>query len=217
MLETIREFAQERLNELPEANALRQAHADTLLVLAETVNQEDVSAEVDLLNRLKADHANFRQAIGYYTSQGPAASSSGCDSWPPSPISGGRTGISPRAVASWRRRSRLLATFQPRSVRPRSRARHFSPKHRGTWTGRTLNEQVLALLRRRVMWPASRTRDRARCDRPAAGRLEVRTLTPPGGVDAWRQAGDAAGTAGALLDLGLIRQPEGDHAARNRR
>src|ERR687889_493122 len=57
MLETIREFAQERLRELPEADVLRQTHADTLLTLAETVNQEDVSAEVDLLNRLEADQA----------------------------------------------------------------------------------------------------------------------------------------------------------------
>jgi tetratricopeptide (TPR) repeat protein len=31
-------------------------------------------------------------------------------------------------------------------------------------------------------------------------------------LDAWRRAGDAAGTAGALLDLGLIRQLEGDYA-----
>jgi tetratricopeptide (TPR) repeat protein len=31
-------------------------------------------------------------------------------------------------------------------------------------------------------------------------------------LDAWRRAGDAAGTAGALLDLALIRQLEGDYA-----
>ena len=80
MLETIREFALERLNELPEADALRQAHADTLLDLAETVNQEDVSAEVDLLLRLQADHANFRQAIAYYTSQGRPAWPNECAS-----------------------------------------------------------------------------------------------------------------------------------------
>ena len=72
MLETIREFAQERLHELPEADALRQAHADTLLALAENVNRDDFSGEVDLLNRLEADHANFRQAIAYYKSQGAA-------------------------------------------------------------------------------------------------------------------------------------------------
>ena len=35
MLETIREFAQERLRELPEADELRAAHADTFLALAE--------------------------------------------------------------------------------------------------------------------------------------------------------------------------------------
>ena len=46
----------------------------------------------------------------------------GCASWPPSPTSGGRTAISAKAAANWRKRSRPTATFHPLSVRPRSRA-----------------------------------------------------------------------------------------------
>ena len=63
MLETIREFAQERLNELAEASELRRAHADAFLALAETADRDDSADEVALLNRLEADHANLRQAI----------------------------------------------------------------------------------------------------------------------------------------------------------
>ena len=72
MLETIREFAQERLNELAEASELRRAHADAFLALAETVDRDDSADEVALLNRLEADHANLRQAISFYEQQGDA-------------------------------------------------------------------------------------------------------------------------------------------------
>ena len=72
MLQTIREFAQERLNELAEAPALRQAHADAFLALAEAANRDDSADEVELLNRLEADHANLRQAISFYEQQGEA-------------------------------------------------------------------------------------------------------------------------------------------------
>ena len=70
MLETIREFAQERFYALAEAPELRRAHADAFLALAEDADWDDVTAQVDLLNRLEADHANFRQAIAYYESLG---------------------------------------------------------------------------------------------------------------------------------------------------
>src|SRR5687767_2763450 len=71
MLETIREFAQERLHELAEAPALRRAHADTFLAMAENADWDDVAAEAQLLDQLEADHANFRQAIAYYESLAP--------------------------------------------------------------------------------------------------------------------------------------------------
>ena len=47
MLQTIREFARERLNELPEAPALRQAHADAFLTLAEVADRDDSADEVE--------------------------------------------------------------------------------------------------------------------------------------------------------------------------
>ena len=70
MLQTIHEFAQERLQELPEADAVCQAHADTFLALAENADWDDMSKQGELLDRLEVDHANLRQAIEFYEEQG---------------------------------------------------------------------------------------------------------------------------------------------------
>ena len=214
MLETIREFAQERLNELPEANALRQAHADTLLVLAETVNQEDVSAEVDLLNRLEADHANFRQAIAYYTSQGPDGLAK-------------RVRLVAALAHFWRTHGHLAegrreleeaiaaaSDIPAAECAPAIKGAALLAEAQGDLDGaERLNQQVLAL--HRETGDLAGVADaltglgviaRQRGDLKSARSRHQEAL------DAWRQAGDAAGTAGALLDLGLIRQLEGDHA-----
>src|SRR6185436_7295290 len=59
---------QERLADLPEANDLRRAHADFFLKMAEAANWGDPSQQAALLDRLEADHINFRQAFA--TSEG---------------------------------------------------------------------------------------------------------------------------------------------------
>ncbi|MGH2618229.1 MAG: ATP-binding protein, partial [Thermomicrobiales bacterium] len=70
MLATIREFALERMQDLPEVDDLRQAHADTFLTVAKGANWDDFAGQADLLHQLEADHANYRQAIGFYEQQG---------------------------------------------------------------------------------------------------------------------------------------------------
>ena len=213
MLETIREFARERLNELPEADALRQAHADTLLVLAETVNQEDVSAEVDLLNRLEADHANFRQAIAYYTGQGAAGLAK-------------RVRLVAALAHFWRTHGHLAegrreledaiaaaGDLPPAECAPAIKGAALLAEAQGDLDGaERLNQQVLALLRE--------TGDLAGVADSLTGlgvvarqRGDLKTARSrhQEALDAWRQADDAAGTAGALLDLGLIHQLEGDY------
>ena len=213
MLETIREFAQERLHELPEANALRQAHADTLLALAENVNRDDLSAEVDLLNRLEADHANFRQAIAYYTSQGAAGLAK-------------RVRLVAALAHFWRTHGHLAegrreleeaiaaaGDIPPAQCAPAIKGAALLAEAQGDLDGaERLNEQVLALLRE--------TGDLAGVADSLTGlgviarqRGDLKTARSrhQEALDAWRRAGDAAGTAGALLDLGLIRQLEGDY------
>lgn len=66
MLETIREYGLERLEAIGDADIVRRAHADYFVVLAETAEpQLTTSEQVTWLNRLGAEHDNFRSALGW--------------------------------------------------------------------------------------------------------------------------------------------------------
>jgi len=74
MLETIREFAGERLAGTPEAACLRGAHADAFLALAETTGRPLAGqGEREWLERLDVEHDNIRAAIDWYHQEDPAA------------------------------------------------------------------------------------------------------------------------------------------------
>ena len=154
MLQTIREFAQERLQELPEAAELRQAHADTFLALAESADRDDPRREVDLLDRLEADHANLRQAIASLRAARVTLASPSAFVWR-------RTGlflVASRALQRRTRRSssgpsRHPVTFPPRTARRRSQGPRSSPKRKGTWSAPSAA---------RRSWRSSRRRETAR-------------------------------------------------------
>jgi predicted ATPase len=64
MLETIREYAAERLDETDEAETLRRRHAEYFFALAEAADLEIWGAQqAVLLARLEQDHANLRAAL----------------------------------------------------------------------------------------------------------------------------------------------------------
>ncbi|MBV9281645.1 MAG: tetratricopeptide repeat protein [Chloroflexi bacterium] len=66
MLETVREFAMGRLDERGEALALGQRHANYYLGLAEEAEPEVTGREqIRWLDRLEADHNNFRRAMAW--------------------------------------------------------------------------------------------------------------------------------------------------------
>jgi predicted ATPase/class 3 adenylate cyclase len=66
MLETIREYALERLEQSGEADALRARHAEHFLALAEsTCSKLGGRDEAKLLNRMEADHDNLRSAFAW--------------------------------------------------------------------------------------------------------------------------------------------------------
>jgi predicted ATPase/predicted Ser/Thr protein kinase len=68
MLETIREYAREKLDASSEGEAARRAHAAYCLVLAEEgATVEGGTGEADWLKRLDLEHDNFRAALEWLT------------------------------------------------------------------------------------------------------------------------------------------------------
>ena len=67
MLETIREFAAERLDQMPGADGIRAAHAAAFLALVEADGRlQPGLARKDWLERVEVEHNNIRAAIGWY-------------------------------------------------------------------------------------------------------------------------------------------------------
>ena len=74
LLETIREFAAERLDRMPEAGRVRAAHAAAFLALVEADGRlQPGLARKDWLERIEAEHNNIRAAIGWYREHNPPA------------------------------------------------------------------------------------------------------------------------------------------------
>ena len=74
MLETIREYAAERLDQMPEADRARGAHAAVFLELAEAGGRPHAGmAKKEWLERLETEHNNIRAALSWYREQDPAA------------------------------------------------------------------------------------------------------------------------------------------------
>jgi predicted ATPase/class 3 adenylate cyclase len=78
MLETIREFALEKLAENAEEEEIRRRHAQAFLDLAERAQPELTGkAQAYWLDRLEREHDNFRAAIGWATDTGAAETALG--------------------------------------------------------------------------------------------------------------------------------------------
>jgi predicted ATPase len=74
MLETIREYALERLTVAEEADRFQRAHADYYLEFAERAESGLVGGwhQAEWLDRLKEDHDNLRAALSWLIRRGPA-------------------------------------------------------------------------------------------------------------------------------------------------
>jgi predicted ATPase/class 3 adenylate cyclase len=214
MLETIREFAQERLNELAEAAEVRRAHADAFLAMAGAADRDDSADEVELLNRLEADHANLRQAIGFYEQQGDTgllqrvrlAAHLAYFWWLRGHFSEGR-GILERAIAT---PSDIPIADRAAAI---SGAAFLAEAQGDLERAQALHAEGLALYQelgdlKGVAGALGGLGTIARL----RGDLDTARSRHQDALETWRRAGDAAGAAGALLDLGLVREVEGDYA-----
>jgi non-specific serine/threonine protein kinase len=74
MLETVREYAAERLDHLPEADRVRGAHAAFFLVLVETGRPRAGGlATKEWLERVEVEHNNIRAALAWHRKHDPPA------------------------------------------------------------------------------------------------------------------------------------------------
>jgi predicted ATPase/DNA-binding CsgD family transcriptional regulator len=73
VLETVREFASERLAELPEVDLVHAAHAATFAALAERLERPPIWPDNDFLALLDSDHDNLRAALGWLQEHDPPA------------------------------------------------------------------------------------------------------------------------------------------------
>jgi non-specific serine/threonine protein kinase len=72
MLETIREYAAEHLDQMPAADRIRGAHAEAFLALVETGDRPHAGlAKKDWLERLDTEHNNIRAALNWYREHDP--------------------------------------------------------------------------------------------------------------------------------------------------
>jgi len=72
MLETIREFATERLDASAESNEIRRGHARYFLALAEEA-EPNLGESAEWLERLKREHGNIRAGLDYLQARGDGA------------------------------------------------------------------------------------------------------------------------------------------------
>jgi predicted ATPase len=214
MLETIREFALELFQELPEAEALRQAHADTYLALAEGADWDDLAGYADVLNRLEAEHANLRQAIAFYEGRRAAGlpqfvrmgAALASFWWQHGHFAEGRTMLERATAAGGQVPTEDCAAAISGLA--------FLAEAQGDFEeARSRQEEALALYQELgdtegVARTLSSLGEIAR----QLGELDTARVRHQEALDASREMGDAAGTAGALIGLGLVRQLEGDYA-----
>jgi tetratricopeptide (TPR) repeat protein len=213
MLQTIHEFAAERLLALPEVGELRQVHGDWFLALAEAADWSDPTRESEWLDRLDAELPNMRQAIEFYQDLGESGAARTMQLigdlayfwW-----------VRGHLAEGWRIVNRALAA--PGEVGSVYRAdalwgAAMLAEAQGDLEGaRKFHEESLALRReigdtdriaRSLIGLGVLARQRGDLE-------EARSLLQES-LEAMQSAGDASEAAGVLLQLGVIRVLEGDY------
>ena len=214
MLETIREYARERLLESSEAGTVRRWHAEYYLAMTEAAESElRGSRQQEWLARLEDEHENLRAALDWSLTGGEAALGVKLAGaiwrfwWMRGYITEGRGWLdmalskAPERTADRARAAygaSILAKVQgdsATSIRLESEALNI---YRELGDGRGVAQVLLGMgLRQR-----------------AGGEVEAAEASFKESLELSREAGDTWGTAGALTNLGLIFFGRDDEAAR---
>lgn len=218
MLETIREYALERLAETDEADAIRRRHALFYLALAESAEPELTGeAQAEWAARLELDYPNLANALVWCEARGyaePALRLAVALWW--------FWAVRGRATEGRDRLQRLLDRFKPRAAPERyvlARARasqalgNLVAFHGNYRQAQALHERAVADFRaladaqhlegalQALGWVTSRQGDHTQ----AIACLEE-------AVDLARSRGDAAAIGAALFNLAYARHESGDYA-----
>jgi predicted ATPase len=216
MLETIREYALERLADAGEADRLHRDHADHYLTFAERAESGLLggSRQAEWLHRLDEDHDNLRGALAWFTRRGPVEH-------------GLRLAAALRRF--WRHRGffaegreRMAELLALPGAQARTRARANALHAAGLFTSqqgdygdaRARFEESLDIYRE---VGDGRGVGSALVDLGILARYEGQHATARSlleeGLGLVRQAGDTPSVASALGNLGLVARDEGDAAA----
>jgi predicted ATPase/class 3 adenylate cyclase len=214
MLETVREFALELFQELPDAEALRRAHADAYLALAEGADLGDLAAQASVLDRLEAEHSNMRQAFAFYESRGAAGltelvrlgAALAPFWWSHGHFAEGRR-LLERATAA---RGEVPTEHCAAAISGLA----FLAEAQGDFAAAQSGQEEALTLFQELNDGEGLARTLSSLGEIARqlGDLDAARARHQEALEAWRATGDAAGTAGALIGLGLVRQLEGDYA-----
>jgi predicted ATPase/transcriptional regulator with XRE-family HTH domain len=210
MLETVREFATDRLADAGETAAVRHAHMEFYLAFAERADAELIGpAQGAWLERLEAEHNNLRAALASALTDGETHLSGGESSpWQEGiPLPAGRGSgegqrEGGRGLEEERETALRLAAALGRFWRMRGH-----PQEGSTWLDRALaqSDESPTAARAKALEGAGRlAHDQDDPDR--AGELYEAALV------IWRALGDRRGQARLLDDLGNIAHDRGDFA-----
>jgi predicted ATPase/DNA-binding CsgD family transcriptional regulator len=216
MLETIHEYASERLHESGESQSMRRYHAQYFLILAEQAEPELRRAQQKLwLHRLEDDHDNLRAALKWAleTTDGEMAGRLGAALW-----------------RFWQRRSHLaegrewleqilvLGARVPSTLRAQMLAGSgFLAFLQGNYTtGRALEEESLKLYQEigdktGIALAFTYLADLEYVLGDAQPEMAIARFEQA--LALWREAGDRPGIAKALSDLGEAARTIGDFQA----
>jgi len=212
MLETVHEYAREKLEESGEAEEIKRAHAEFFLALAEEAELElKGQDQLEWLERIEAEHDNFRAALSWSLERGDAELGLrlGGSLWwfwlVRGHLSEGRRWLEEALAKDVR-----AAVPKPVRARVLTGAGRLLVEQGDCEAGTTLLEESMAAFRQvRHNQALAEAVDNLGIARAYQGDLERANALFEESLELYREAGDGWGIAEILNNLGLIAGAQG--------